>query len=101
MSHLMSNQNIVKERVRQEWEDFTNRTLLYDKETIQNMCDKIHFYDCVMIFFSENNEISEKVFPFLLNKEEIILTMWLLYLKQNHLGFQTWVELENLFEFWI
>lgn len=87
MSHLMSNQNIVKRRVCQEWEDFTNHTLLYNKETIRNMCDKIHFYDCVMIFFSENDQIHEKIYAFLFPREDIIHHMWLLYLKQKHLGF--------------
>lgn len=101
MKHPMNNQNIVKSRIRQEWENFTNHTLLYDKETIRNMCDKIHFYDCVMIFFSENDQIPEKVFTFLKDKNEIILDMWLLYLKQEHLGFLTWVEMAELLEFWM
>lgn len=116
MKHPMNNQNIVKSRIRQEWENFTNHFLLYDKETIRNMCDKmnadafinkllcnlgcakavhknygkIHFYDCVMIYFSENDRILEKVFRFLWHREEIILNMWLLYLKQEHLRFLTW-----------
>lgn len=101
MSHPMSNKNIIKSKIRQEWEEFTNHTLLYDKEIIRNMCDKIHFYDCVMIFFSENAQIPEKVYAFLFQKEEIILNMWLLYLKQEHLGFLTWVEMEELLEFWM
>lgn len=63
MKHSMNKQNIVKRRVRQEWENFTNHTLLYDKETIRNM--------------------------------------WLLYLKQEHLGFLTWAELEELLKFWM
>lgn len=99
--HLMNNENNVKGRIRQEWEDFTNRTLLYDKETIQNMCDKIHFYDCVMIFFSENDRIPEKIYTFLFPREDIIHNMWLLYLKQEHLGFLTWVEMAELLAFWM
>lgn len=101
MSHPMSNQNIIKGRVRQEWKDFTNQILLYDKETILNMCDKIHFYDCAMIFFSENDRIPEKIYGFLFSREDIIRNMWLLYLKQEHLGFLTWTELEELLKFWM
>ncbi|MCI8509193.1 MAG: hypothetical protein HFJ06_11615 [Lachnospiraceae bacterium] len=65
------------------------------------MCDKIHFYDCAMIFFSENEQISDNIFTFLLKQEKIISTMWLLYLKQEHLGFLTWAEIEELLEFWM
>lgn len=101
LKHPMNNQDIVKSRIRQEWENFTNHTLLYNKETIRNMCDKIHFYDCVMIFFSENDQIPKKVFTFLLDKDEIILDMWLLYLEQEHLEFLTWAEIEKLLEFWM
>ena len=101
LKHPVNNQNIVKSRIRQEWESFTKHTLLYDKETIQNMCDKIHFYDCVMIFFSENDQIPKEVYNFLYHREEIILNMWLLYLKQEHLGFLTWAELGVLLEFWM
>lgn len=101
MKRLMNNQDIVKSKIHQEWENFTNHILLYNRETIQNMCDNIHFYDCVMIFFSKNDQIPEKVFTFLLDKDEIILDMWLLYLKQEHLGFLTWAEIEKLLEFWM
>ena len=101
LKHPMNSLDIVKSRIRQEWENFTNHALLYDKETIQNMCDKIHFYDCVMIFFSENDQIPEEVYNFLYHREEIILNMWMLYLKQEHLGFLTWMELEKLLEFWM
>lgn len=101
LKHPMNNQDIVKSRIRQEWENFINHTLLYNKETIHNMCDKIHFYDCVMIFFSENDQIPEKVFRFLWHREEIILNMWLLYLEQEHLRFLTWAEIEKLLEFWM
>ena len=97
----MNNHDIVKIRIHQEWESFTNHTLLYDKETILNMCDKIHFYDCVMIFFSENAEIPEKAYTFLMEQEEIISTMWLLYLKYEHFGFLTWAELEEFLAFWM
>lgn len=54
LKHPMNNQDIVKSRIRQEWESFTNHTLL-----------------------------------------------WLLYLKQKHLGFLTWAELGGLLEFWM
>lgn len=54
-----------------------------------------------MIFFSENNEIPENIYNFLYHKEKIILNMWLLYLKQEHLGILTWTELEELLEFWM
>lgn len=63
LKHPMSNQDIVNGKARQEWENFTNRTLLYNKETIRNM--------------------------------------WLLYLKQERLGFLTWVEMAELLEFWL
>lgn len=101
MKHPMNKQDVVKSRIRQEWENFTNKTLLYDKEAIINMCDKIHFYDCAMIFFSENDQIPEKAYAFLFHREDIILNMWLLYLKHEHLGFLTWVELEELLKFWM
>lgn len=68
------------------------------KEIVNN---KIHFYHCVVIFFLDNNQIPEKVFTFLLDKDKIILNMWLLYLKQEHLGFLTWAELGELIEFWM
>ncbi len=101
LKNRMNNHDIVKIRIRQEWKNFTNHTLLYDKETILNMCDKIHFYDCVMISFSENAEIPEKVYTFLMGQEKIISTMWLTYLKQEHLSFLTWAEIEELLEFWL
>ena len=101
LKRLPDYKEIVNNKAREEWEFFIHRTILYDKDTIINMCDKIHFYDCVMIFFSENEHIPEKVFTFLLDKDKIILNMWLLYLKQEHLGFLTWAELEELLEFWM
>lgn len=39
LKHPMNSLDIVKSRIRQEWENFTNQTLLYDKETMRNMCD--------------------------------------------------------------
>lgn len=101
MKHPMNNKNIVKSRIRQEWENFTNHTLLYDKETMRNMCDKIHFYDCAMVFFLDNDQLPKKAYAFLFHKKGIIHSMWLLYLKYEHLGFLTWAEMEELLAFWM
>ena len=101
LKRLTDYKEIVNNKVRQEWESFIHRTLLYDKGTIINMCDKIHFYHCVVIFFLDNNQIPEKVFTFLLDKDKIIFNMWLLYLKQEHLGLLTWAELAELLKFWM
>lgn len=101
LKRLPDYKEIVNNKVRKEWESFIHRTLLYDKETIINMCDKIHFYHCVVIFFLDNNQIPEKVYTFLLDKDKIIFNMWLLYLKQEHLGLLTWAELAELLKFWM
>ena len=51
MNKRVEPEQIVRTRVYQEWEAFIAE---YDKQTILDICDKIHFYDCVVIFFLEN-----------------------------------------------
>lgn len=74
MKHPINNQDIVKSEIRQRWEKLTSHTLPY-KEAILNMCDKIYFYDCAIIFFSEKNQITENVYAFLFPRENIIHNM--------------------------
>ncbi len=101
MKQPVSNNDTLRQKILKEWEDFTNQTLLCDKRTILNMCDKILFYDCAMIFFSENGQIPECVCDFLIHKEKIISKMWKIYLTYENLGFLTWKELEELLEVWM
>lgn len=101
MKQPSSKNDILKQKILKEWEDFTNHILLFNKQTILNMCDKIHFYDCVMIFFLENDQLPKDIYDFLLNKEEIIPNMWKIYLTYENLGFLSWKELEELLEIWM
>lgn len=56
MRHPMSNQDIVKSKVRQEWENCTNRTLLYNNADVllttdrkfKNNCKRIDTFTKVM-----------------------------------------------------
>ena len=97
MNKRVEPEQIVRTRVYQEWEAFIAE---YDKQTIVDICDKIHFYDCVVIFFLEYGQISEEDVGFLYKKEHIISQMWLTYLKHEQGGFMTQPQLVELLELW-
>lgn len=101
MKQPVSNNDTLRQKILKEWEDFTSHILLCEKQTILNMCDKIHFYDCTLIFFLENDQIPKSACNFLLHKEEIISNMWKIYLIYENLGFLTWKELGELLEVWM
>lgn len=93
-------EEVVKYRVYNEWKTFIAEMWDYEKQIIVNMSDKIHFYDCVVIFFLDNEQIPEEDICFLFQKEHIISQMWLIYLKHEQIGFLKWSGLEELLKLW-
>lgn len=92
--------DLVRCRVYNEWETFIDEILDYDKQVIVDMCDKIHFYDCVVILFLGNERLSQDDICFLLRKEHIIYYLWLTYLEHEKNGLLTWPELAELLKLW-
>lgn len=88
--------DLVRCRDYNEWETFIDEILDYDKQVIVDMCDKILFYDCVVILFLGNERLSRDDICFLLRKEHIISHLWLTYLEHEKNGLLTWPELLKL-----
>lgn len=51
LKNNLNQEEIVRHRIYNEWKTFIVEILDYDKQIIVDMCDRIHFYDCVVIFF--------------------------------------------------
>lgn len=100
MNRRAEPERIVRNRVYQEWEAFMAEILKYDKQTIVGICDKIHFYDCVVIFFLGAGQISGEDIDFLYQKEHIIFSMWLTCLHHEKSEFMAWPQLAELLKLW-
>ena len=100
LKNNLNQEEIVRHRIYNEWKTFIVEILDYDKQIIVDMCDRIHFYDCVVIFFLSNEKIAKDDIRFLYQKEHIIYQMWRTYLGHEGIGFLTWPELEKLLRCW-
>ena len=66
-----------------------------------NRCCKMRFYDCLKEYFQYNDDISKNVFDFLLDKKNIIHTLWELYLKYEQFDCSTWEQIDEMLEYWM
>lgn len=101
MKLLFNRESIVCNRVMREYNKFRYYIMKLTKEEIMNKCNKIYFYGCVKEFFLYNALISDEVYLFLISKNNIIHTMWELYLKYEKLGCSTWDKIDEILECWM
>ena len=97
----MNNRLYKKARKRVEREVFRFRrvTLIHARKAdIWDLCHKVHFYTCVKEYFSLNSGIPQLYLELALADPALVQTMWNTYLKNEHLQYQTWEDIEEILE---
>lgn len=82
--------------VEQEFELFKYKMLSKSREEIFDECNAIRFYSCIYEYFLYKTDIKEEYIKACLKYEDIIATLYHLYMKYEYLRYSRWEDIEEL-----
>ena len=87
----------IRRKVIHEFEDYRRDIIKQnDCELIWDLCNRIAFYNCVVEYFEETEEIPEEFMEVVAGMTYPIYIMWTVYLKDENLQFAKFEDIENI-----
>ena len=92
--------NVVRlvRKVEQEFELFRFKMLSKSREEIFESCNIIRFYSCMYEYFLYKEELEEEHINACLIYEDVIATLYYLYLKYEYLRYSRWEDIEDMLD---
>jgi hypothetical protein len=75
---------------------FKNKMLSMSIQKVYEECRRICFYECVQEYFLYCEHINREFVETAGSHDEILSGLWDIYLKNEHLGADTWDEIEEM-----
>ena len=87
----------IRHRIRMEHERFYYRMISRHKKKIYHRCHEIQFMECLYEYFMYA-DLKEQHVRACLVQNDIMGTLWQIYLEREHLRADTWEEIEGMLD---